>query len=82
MSDEDRDTYGIYKGNHGNGLEPQVMGAETLIRNDVYNHKDKDLGDSKEVMLDMSSGKMAYAVSSFGGSSVCVQSFSRGRGTR
>ena len=44
-----------------------MMGANTLIGNDVHNHKDEDLGDIKEIMLDMQSGKVAYAVLSFGG---------------
>ena len=43
------------------------MGANTLIGNDVYNHNDEDLGEIKEIMLGMRSGKVAYAVLSFGG---------------
>ncbi len=43
------------------------MGADTLIGNDVYNHQDENLGDIKEIMLDVQSGKVAYAVLSFGG---------------
>ena len=42
------------------------MGAATLIGDDVYNHKDEDLGDIKEIMLDVNSGRIAYAVLSFG----------------
>jgi hypothetical protein len=38
-----------------------------LIGNDVYNHKGEDLGDIKEIMLDTRTGKIAYAVLSFGG---------------
>jgi len=67
MNYEDRDTYGMYKGNNGSGPGPGLMGAGTLIGNDVYNHKDEDVGDIKEIMLDMSSGKVSYAVLSFGG---------------
>ncbi len=77
MNYEDRDTYGMYKGNtaggpgpdvrHGPGPGPEVMGADTLVGNDVFNHKDEDLGDIKEIMLDMRSGKVGYAVLSFGG---------------
>jgi sporulation protein YlmC with PRC-barrel domain len=68
MSYEDRDIYGIYKGrfNEG-GPGPQLMGADTLLGNDVYNTKGEDLGDIKEIMLDMASGSVAYAVLSFGG---------------
>jgi len=49
------------------GPGPEVMGATTLVGNDVYNHKGEDLGDIKEIMLDMRSGKVGYAVLSFGG---------------
>ncbi len=65
----DRDTYGMYKGNTsgGDGPGPELMGADTLSGNDVYNQKGEDLGDIKEIMLDMRSGKVSYAVLSFGG---------------
>jgi sporulation protein YlmC with PRC-barrel domain len=67
MSYADRDTYGMYKNQDGEGPGPRLMGADTLIGNDVYNHKDEDLGDIKEIMLDVNSGRIAYAVLSFGG---------------
>lgn len=67
MSYEDRDTYGMYKGTTGSGPGPDLMGADTLIGNDVYNHEGDDLGDIKEIMLDVRSGKVSYAVLSFGG---------------
>ena len=67
MSYEDRDTYGMYKVKTGAGPGPSLMGADTLIGNNVVNHKGDDLGEIKEVMLDMRSGKVAYAVLSFGG---------------
>jgi len=67
MTYEDRDTYGMYKNYDEKGPGPQLMGADTLIGDDVYNHKDEDLGDIKEIMLDVNSGKIAYAVLSFGG---------------
>ncbi|ARU26473.1 PRC-barrel domain-containing protein [Cellvibrio sp. PSBB006] len=66
MNYETRDTYGMYKSHDNQGPGPRLMGADTLIGNDVYNHKDEDLGDIKEIMLDMSSGQVAYAVLSFG----------------
>ena len=37
------------------------MGADTLIGNDVYNHNEEDLGDIKEIMLDVRSGRVSYA---------------------
>jgi sporulation protein YlmC with PRC-barrel domain len=67
MSYQDRDTYGMYKSNNGNGPGPQVMGANTLIGNDVYSQNEEDLGDIKEIMLDTSTGKVCYAVLSYGG---------------
>ena len=67
MSYIDRDTYGMYKNYDEKGPGPRLMGANTLIGDDVYNHKDEDLGDIKEIMLDVNSGRIAYAVLSFGG---------------
>jgi len=67
MSYEDRDTYGMYRKIGIQGPGPALMGADTLLGNDVYNDKDEDLGDIKEIMLDMRSGKVSYAVLSFGG---------------
>lgn len=61
-----RDTYGMYaKKDQGPG--PALMGADTLMGNDVYNRDGEDLGDVKEFMIDMDSGRLAYAVLSFGG---------------
>ncbi len=66
MSYLDRDTYGIYSDTSA-GPGPRLMGADTLIGEDVYNLQDEDLGDIKEIMLDMRQGSVAYAVLSFGG---------------
>jgi sporulation protein YlmC with PRC-barrel domain len=75
MNYEQRDPYGMYKSKgvftsgpsmvHGPG--PHVMGANTLIGNNVYNSKAESIGDIKEIMLDMRSGRVSYAVLSFGG---------------
>jgi sporulation protein YlmC with PRC-barrel domain len=67
MNYVDRDTYGMYKTNLHGGPGPILMGASTLIGDNVYNHKDENLGDIKEIMLDTMSGKVMYAVLSFGG---------------
>lgn len=67
MSYLDRDTYGMYKSSLNAGPGPATMGAATLIGNDVYNTKEEDLGDIKEIMLDVQTGKVNYAVLSFGG---------------
>ncbi|PUA18847.1 PRC-barrel domain-containing protein [Glaciimonas sp. PCH181] len=66
MSYLDRDTYGIYRNSTG-GPGPEVLGADTLIGNDVCNQAGEDLGDIKELMLDTRTGKVNYAVLSFGG---------------
>jgi sporulation protein YlmC with PRC-barrel domain len=67
MNYEERDIYGMYKGKTSSGPGPGLMGAGTLIGDDVYNHKGENVGDIKEIMLDMHSGKVSYAVMSFGG---------------
>jgi sporulation protein YlmC with PRC-barrel domain len=68
MSYADRDKYGMYKStssSHGPG--PALMGADTLIGDSVVNGDDDNLGDIKEIMLDMQTGQVAYAVLAFGG---------------
>lgn len=75
MNYEERDTYGMYKINAAGatgsdvhkGPGPELMGADTLIGNDVSNQNDDNLGDIKEIMLDMRTGRVSYAVLSFGG---------------
>jgi sporulation protein YlmC with PRC-barrel domain len=56
----------MYK-NIGSGPGPALMGADTLIGNDVYNSANESLGSIKELMIEMSTGKISYAVLSFGG---------------
>lgn len=75
MNYEERDPYGMYKiastgksgpdARHGPG--PYLMGADTLVGNEVYNRDSQDLGEIKEIMLDMRTGRVSYAVLSFGG---------------
>jgi sporulation protein YlmC with PRC-barrel domain len=75
MNHEEQDTFGIYKVSLSGeavpdatqGPGPALMGAATLVGNDVYNLKSEDLGEIKEIMLDMRSGRVGYAVLSFGG---------------
>jgi hypothetical protein len=73
MNYENRDTYGIYKNStltgvtkNGEGPGPRLMGADTLIGNSVVNAADEDLGEIKEIMLNVASGHVSYAVLSFG----------------
>lgn len=64
MNYEERDTFGMYKVTAGVATEPdlspgpgpRLMGAHTLIGNDVCNQNEEDLGDIKEIMLDVHSG--------------------------
>jgi sporulation protein YlmC with PRC-barrel domain len=75
MNYEQRDQFGMYRvpgaatsgpdSRHGPG--PHLMGAETLVGNDVFNKASEDVGDIKEIMIDMRSGRVSYAVLSFGG---------------
>ena len=51
---------------HG-GPGPQIMAADTLTGNDVVNAAGEALGTIKALMLDVPSGRLAYAVLSFGG---------------
>ena len=75
MNNEERDSYGIYRnlGKKAAGADarrgpgPGLMGADTLVGNDVCDLKGESLGDIKEIMLDMRSGKVGYAVLAFGG---------------
>ncbi|HEY2686688.1 MAG TPA: PRC-barrel domain-containing protein [Steroidobacteraceae bacterium] len=62
-----RDTYGIYKREPVGGTGPSLMGADTLLGNDVYNGIGDKLGSIAEVMLEMNTGRVSYAVLSFGG---------------
>ena len=45
----------------------RVLSASTLSSDDVYNPKGEKLGNIKELMLDIESGSVCYAVLSFGG---------------
>lgn len=67
MNYTDRDTYGMYKGMKQGGPGPRLMGANTMIGDDVYNNIDEKLGDIKEIMIDTQDGEISYAVLSYGG---------------
>lgn len=75
MNYEERDSLGMYKAQRSSSLGPrvrhgpgpQLMGADTLLGNEVFNGDDENLGSITEIMLDMESGAVRYAVLSFGG---------------
>jgi sporulation protein YlmC with PRC-barrel domain len=67
MSYLNRDTLGMYSNKNNKGPGPELMGADTLIGDHVHNLKNEHLGEIKEFMLDMRSGKVAYVVMSSGG---------------
>jgi sporulation protein YlmC with PRC-barrel domain len=75
MNYEDWDPFGMYKPTAGGDLGasvlwrpgPTIMGTDTLVGNDVFNRKNESLGGIKDIMLDMRSGRVGYAVLSFGG---------------
>jgi len=46
---------------------PHVLSANTVIGDDVFNPQGENLGNIKELMLDLDTGHVAYAVLSFGG---------------
>jgi sporulation protein YlmC with PRC-barrel domain len=62
---DDRIVGNTYENNDGPG--PQVMAADTLQGDDVVNAAEEDLGKIQDIMLDVPSGRIAYAVLSFGG---------------
>src|SRR6266545_4609381 len=45
----------------------RVMGASTLTGDSVRNPAGEDLGKIEEIMIDVPTGRVAYAVLSFGG---------------
>ena len=77
MSDETKETNGAEKAaarkapgpgpDQRSGPGPELMSAHSLRSEDVYNRNSEELGSVKEIMIDMRSGKVAYAVMSFGG---------------
>jgi sporulation protein YlmC with PRC-barrel domain len=45
----------------------QVLAADTLVGDRVVNDHNEDLGTIRHLMIDLESGRVAYAVLSFGG---------------
>src|SRR3954447_5388222 len=64
------------------GPGPRVMAADTLEGDKVVNSAGEDLGEIKDIMIDVPSGRVAYAVLSFGGLLGMAASYSPCRGAR
>jgi sporulation protein YlmC with PRC-barrel domain len=52
---------------HKKGPGPQVMSADTLQGDKVLNNADENLGEITDIMIDVPTGRVAYAVLSVGG---------------
>jgi sporulation protein YlmC with PRC-barrel domain len=55
-----------HAGKHPN-KPAHFLTASSVIGDKVYNHLDEDLGDIKEIMLDISNGSVEYVVLEYGG---------------
>lgn len=71
MSEQERESVEAHKTGAGpsarRGPGPEMMSADTLVGNDVYNKEGEALGGIKDIMLDMRNGRVSYAVLTFGG---------------
>ena len=47
--------------------QSKVLAADTLVGDQVVNPQQEDLGKIEHLMIDLASGRIAYAVLSFGG---------------
>ena len=56
-----------YETRDPNSSAPRQLSATSLMSDAVYNQKEEKLGDIKDMMLDIHSGTVRYAVLSFGG---------------
>ena len=45
----------------------QFLTASSIIGDKIYNHLDEDLGEIKEIMLDIDNGSIEYVVLEYGG---------------
>jgi sporulation protein YlmC with PRC-barrel domain len=50
-----------------NAIPPRVLSCSTITGDKVVNAAGEDLGEIEELMIDLESGRVAYAVLSFGG---------------
>jgi hypothetical protein len=52
---------------HRSNGDPKVLSASTICSDAVVNGAGESLGEIEELMIDLGSGRVAYAVLSFGG---------------
>lgn len=67
MSDVIRASKSHNAAGDGNSTLSLLLSASTLHGNDIYNTHEENLGSLKEIMLDVHSGTVRYAVLSSGG---------------
>jgi|SRR5690242_11975942 sporulation protein YlmC with PRC-barrel domain len=67
MSNQDQNTLDKSEASSDEAPSPRLMRADKLIGENVYNLEGIELGDIKDIMLDVNAGTIAYAVLSFGG---------------
>lgn len=67
QSSGDRNGAQIVGGTRGDGPGPEVMAADTLEGDSVVNGAGEKLGEITDLMIDVPSGRVAYAVLSCGG---------------
>ena len=48
-------------------MHPKILSAHTLMGDQVTNPAGEQMGELKELMIDLDTGRIAYAVVSFGG---------------
>jgi sporulation protein YlmC with PRC-barrel domain len=65
--DDARDGVENAPGEPANQSHRRVVSADTMAGDRVHNSAGEDLGSIEEIMLDIPSGRIAYAVLSFGG---------------
>jgi len=65
--DTERIVGGVQSYWDNDGPGPRIMAADTLEGDKVVNEVGEDLGEVKDIMIDVPSGRVAYAVLSFGG---------------
>jgi sporulation protein YlmC with PRC-barrel domain len=56
-----------YESGDPNSPAPRLLSATSLMSDDVYNQKEEKLGSIKDLMLNIHTGTVSYAVLSFGG---------------